>query len=164
MRVKVIVINFIILLGIWLILNNTLQVPVLLVGVGVALLLAIVLCRNCSVLYEMKITPKAFLYTFLFLLVFFWELLKANVDVARRVLSPKLPINPGIIKAETSLKSKMARMILANSITLTPGTFTIDVVNNTFYIHCINVEADNTGQQTRSIIRNFEKYLEVIYG
>lgn len=164
MKVKVILINFFILLAIWLILNNSLQLPVVLIGAGVALLLSIVLCGRCSVLNEIKLSPKSIFYTFIFLGVFLWELVKSNFDIAWRVLSPALPINPGIIKSETILKSKMARMILANSITLTPGTFTIDIVGNTFYIHCVNIDDENYEQYAQSILRKFEKYLEVIYG
>ncbi len=77
---------------------------------------------------------------------------------------PSLPINPGIVKVKTKLKSKMGRMILANSITLTPGTLTVDVQEDTFYIHWIDVETEDIDKATEKITRKFEKYLEVIYG
>jgi len=56
------------------------------------------------------------------------ELCKANVDVARRALSPSLPINPGIVKIPVGVKSEYAQAMLADSITLTPGTITMDIV------------------------------------
>jgi multicomponent Na+:H+ antiporter subunit E len=164
MRIKGIIVVFIILLAIWLILNQTLKLPVLLVGIGLALFLSISLCRKCNVFNDIKLTPKAFFYTLAYLFTFTWELIKANFDIAWRVLSPKLPINPGIVKAETKLKSKMARLILANSITLTPGTFTIDIIDNTLYIHCVYIDGENTEKYAQSIVRKFEKYLEVLYG
>ena len=86
------------------------------------------------------------------------------MDVTRRVLSPSLPINPGIVEVKTRLKSKYARMILANSITLTPGTLTVEIVDDSLFIHWIDVEAKDIKGASEKIVKNFEKYLEVIYG
>ena len=58
----------------------------------------------------------------------------------------------------------MARMILANSITLTPGTFTVDIKEDTLYIHCIDIKSENVSDVTNNVVRKFEKYLEVMYG
>jgi multicomponent Na+:H+ antiporter subunit E len=164
MKMKGIIIVSFTLLSIWLVLNDSLQLPVLLIGAGVSLLLAIVLCYKCSVFNDISLSPKALLYTLMYLGVFLSELIKSNFDIARRVLSPDLPINPGIVKARTRLTSRMGRMILANSITLTPGTFTIDVIGDDLYIHCVHIDGDNTEIYAQSIIHKFEKYLEVIYG
>ncbi|QCX32605.1 sodium:proton antiporter [Caloramator sp. E03] len=75
------------------------------------------------------------------------ELWKANVDVAKCALSPSLPVNPGIVKIPSNLKSEYALSMLANSITLTPGTITMDVAEdrgkNYYYIHCIDVATTN---------------------
>lgn len=71
---------------------------------------------------------------------FFYAMAKANVDVAYRVITGK--INPGIVKIPTSLKTDLGVTMLANSITLTPGTLSVDVdeTNNDLYIHWINVD------------------------
>ncbi len=164
MKIKGIAIIFILLLSIWLVLNHSLQLPIILIGVALAAFLSLLMCNKCSVFNEFKFTPKAFVYTFLYIGVFILELFKSNIDIARRVLSPKLPINPGVVKAETALQSQMGRLILANSITLTPGTFTIDIIGNTLYIHCVNIEGEDMEQYAQNIVRKFEKYLEVLYG
>jgi multicomponent Na+:H+ antiporter subunit E len=164
MKFKGIAVIFILLLSSWLVLNHSLQLPIILIGVGIAAFLSLIMCNKCSVFNEIKFTPKAFLYTLLYIGVFIFELFKSNIDIAKRVLSPKLPINPGIVKAETVLQSQMGRLILANSITLTPGTFTIDIIGNTLYIHCVNIEGDDMEQYAQNIVRKFEKYLEVLYG
>jgi multicomponent Na+:H+ antiporter subunit E len=91
-------------------------------------------------------------------------LVKSNIDVARRVLTPSLPINPGIVEVKTILKSKIGRLILANSITLTPGTFTLEIQNDSLFIHWIDVKSADVNEDTRLIVRKFEKYLEVMYG
>ncbi len=164
MKFKGIFVVFVMLMAIWMVLNNTIQIAPLLIGAGVSLLLSFAICKKCSIFNDININPKSIYYTFVYLGVFVVELVKSNVDIAMRVLNPALPINPGIIKAETVLKSKMARLILANSITLTPGTFTIDIKENTLYIHCVHIDGDNTEKYAQSIIRKFEKYLEVLYG
>jgi multicomponent Na+:H+ antiporter subunit E len=90
-------------------------------------------------------------------------LIKSNFDIARRVISPKLPINPGIVKFETKLTNGFARLVLANSITLTPGTLTMDVINNKFYVHWIDVKSDDPEVVYREIAEPFEKILIKIY-
>lgn len=76
------------------------------------------------------LTLKRAAFLLAYIGVLFWEIIKANVDVAYRVLHPRIPIRPGIVVIRTSLKSNVAKLILANSITLTPGTFTLDVVDD----------------------------------
>jgi len=164
MKFKGIFIIFSILLVIWLILNDSLRIEIVLIGIGLALFLALALCRSCTVFNEIKLTPKALVYTFIYLFVFLVELVKANFDIARRVVTPSLPINPGIVRAHTVLKSKIARMILTNSITLTPGTFTIDMIDEYIYIHCVHIDGDDTEKYAQEIVRKFEKYLEALYG
>jgi multicomponent Na+:H+ antiporter subunit E len=164
MRIKSFIIIFSLLFVIWLILNSSLSLEYLISGLVISALISLFFCRECSVLNDFRFTPKAFIYTFMFLVVFLAELFKSNFDIAWRVLSPSLPINPGIIKTKTVLKSKMARLILANSITLTPGTFTIDIIEDELFIHCVNIKEDDLEAYGHEIVRKFEKYLEVIYG
>lgn len=70
---------------------------------------------------------------------FLWALIKANIDVAIRIVTGK--INPGIVEVDTGLHGEMAKTLLANAITLTPGTLTVDVEDDSgiFYVHWINV-------------------------
>ncbi len=164
MKIKSIIVIFVILMVVWLILNQSTDMQYLVTGLIFSAFLAIIFCNRCSVVEDIKFTPKAFLYTFLFLGVFLVELLKANVHMAITVLSPSLPINPGIVKANTKLNSKMARLILGNAITLTPGTFTIDIIDDTYYIHCVDLSDEDAEIHGQKIIEKFEKYLEVIYG
>ncbi|MDD2965194.1 MAG: Na+/H+ antiporter subunit E [Bacteroidales bacterium] len=163
MKLKNALVSFVLLITIWLILNNSLKPDIILTGVVLAGAISIGFCRQCNLFGQMKITPKAMLFTLAYLLVFMWELLKANFDVALRVVSPTLPINPAVVKGKTKLKSEMARMILANSITLTPGTFTLDLADDELTIHCLNYRGNDPEGHAQSIIRNFEKYLEVLY-
>ena len=164
MKLKNILVSFTIAFIFWILLNNTLVPMILGTGALLSLGISLIFCSRCDVFSELKLTPAAFLYTFIYIIVFLYELIKSNLDVARRVITPALPIKPGIVEVKTRLRSKMGRMILANSITLTPGTLTIDMVEDTLYIHWIDVKTENIEEATEKIVRKFEKYLEKIYG
>lgn len=155
---------FVITLIVWILLSNSWAIDSLIPGIIVAILVGILFCPRCEVFSEINLTPKSFLYTFLYLGVFFIDLVKSNLDVTRRVLTPSLPINPGIVEVKTTLKSKFGRMLLANSITLTPGTLTVEVVDDSFFIHWIDVKDESVDVASQEIVKKFEKYLEVIYG
>jgi multicomponent Na+:H+ antiporter subunit E len=76
-----------------------------------------------------------------------------------------LPIRPGIVKVRTTLKSDTALTFLANSITLTPGTFCVDIKpeDGILYIHWINVESEDTEKATQLIVNKFEGVLKRIF-
>jgi len=133
-------------------------------GVAVAALVALFTLRMDPVLGDIKLTPKSFLYLLIYIFVFIKELVISNFDVARRVVDPKLPIKPGIIKVKTILHSNIGKTILANSITLTPGTLTVDIKDEYLYIHWIEIKHNDLEGATRDIVAKFEKYLEVIFG
>ncbi len=88
----------------------------------------------------------------------------ANIDVAKRVINPRLPIRPGIVKVRTTLESPLGRLFLTSSITLTPGTLTVETSGRELYIHWIDVEADGVEEASERIVRGFERYLERIFG
>ncbi|MGQ9646990.1 MAG: Na+/H+ antiporter subunit E [Thermodesulfobacteriota bacterium] len=71
-----------------------------------------------------------------------WQIVLANIDVAYRVLHPRMPIDPRIIEFETPLRGEFSQVTLANSITLTPGTITIrvDPERGKFWVHAIAKE------------------------
>ena len=104
-------------------------------------------------------------FTTQYLPIFLWECFKANLDVAYRVLHPRLPINPGIVKVKTTLKSDTALTFLANSITLTPGTLSVDIDtdNGVLYVHWINVKAKDVEAATKIIVERFEGILRKIF-
>ncbi|MCK4392488.1 Na+/H+ antiporter subunit E, partial [Candidatus Bipolaricaulota bacterium] len=106
---------------------------------------------------------KKLLYFIIYIPIFFWEVLKANLDVAYRVLHPKMPIKPGIVLIRTGLKSDTGKLVLANSITLTPGTLTMDVEGEHLLIHWINVKSEDPEEATEFISKRFEPYLRGIF-
>ena len=70
-----------------------------------------------------------------------WAIVKANVDVAKRILSPSLPINPCLVRIKATQKADLNRVIYANSITLTPGTVSVELVGDDILVHALTREA-----------------------
>ena len=68
------------------------------------------------------------------------EIVKSSLEVVRLVLDPKLPISPTVVEIEAEPKDDVGQVILANSITLTPGTVTLDVFDNRLLVHCVTRE------------------------
>ncbi len=164
MKIKNRIALFLILMVVWILLNNTIRGEIIIIGLILSAIITLLFGANLRIFDELKFTPASLGYTLIYLFVFLIELIKSNLDVARRVLTPSLPINPGIVKTKTILKSKMGRMILANSITLTPGTLTVDIKDDTLYIHWIDVCCEDIDKATDAIVKKFEKHLVKIYG
>ena len=114
--------------------------------------------------HHVFVSPKRIFWFIIYLPVFFYYVIMANFDVVYRALHPKMPIKPGIVKVKTKLKSESGITALANSITLTPGTLTVDLTDDGFlYVHWINVKSDETDRATELICRKFEFFLERIF-
>ncbi|MFB6156890.1 MAG: Na+/H+ antiporter subunit E [Haloferacaceae archaeon] len=101
-------------------------------------------------------------YAALYLVAFLYELVTANVDVARRVLAPSMPIHPEVIEVPLRVRSDLAITTIANSITLTPGTLTMDYdgATNTLYVHSIDGRDPDA---VREPIRRWEDYALVVF-
>lgn len=91
------------------------------------------------------------------------SIVRSNLDVARRVIAPSLPIRPGIVRVRTRLTHPVSRLLLANSITLTPGTLTVDLCDDELCIHWVDVRTDDIEGATAQIVSGFERFLEVIF-
>jgi multicomponent Na+:H+ antiporter subunit E len=147
----------------WLALTSQLNLPELIAGCVVCLVVSLLAARIYSTLGLPPISIKRVFFALVYVIVLLTEIIKANFDVAYRVLHPRMPIKPGIVVVKTSLKSDIAKLVLANSITLTPGTFTLDVIGDELLIHWINVKAEDVDGATKMIGGRFEKFLRIIF-
>ena len=111
-----------------------------------------------------RITPKRIAYGIAYIPYLFVQIVKANLDVASRVVRRRIPIRPGIVAVTTRLRSPLGRAILANSITLTPGTLSVEIEGDRLFIHWIDVSDGGGTDATDRIVSGFERYLEVIFG
>lgn len=152
--------TFAVLLLLWLLLAGSLRQDELIAGVVVALLVTLIAGPRLAVLSGVRLTPLAPLYLVSYLAVFFVALIRANLDMARRVLSPSLPIRPAVVEVETGLTSSLGRMLLANSITLTPGTLSIDIQGERILVHWIDCPpGTDLKAATRVISETFERHI-----
>ncbi len=163
MKTKVLL--FIVSFIIWLGLTWSVQLPSLAAGIAAAMLVALLTHDLfAGEVYQFR-QPYRYMLFLKFIPILIWECIKANFDVAYRVIHLRMPINPGIVKIKTQLKSELALTFLANSITLTPGTLTVDVdkENGLLYIHWIDIKDEKVEEATRRIAGSFEPILRRIF-
>jgi multicomponent Na+:H+ antiporter subunit E len=149
--------------GLWLLLTWSLAPLEVAVGLIVALLVATLLSHIYPESPAKALQPRRIFWFLLYIPYFFYYCLRANLDVAYRVLHPDVPIRPGIVKVRTGLESEMAKTFLANSITLTPGTLSVDVDGQDLYIHWINVHGEDEAEHTALIVERFEGLLRRVF-
>lgn len=140
-----------------------LHVQELLLGAIVSAALTVILAKHVNYTIDYRFPVRLLVFIFAYLPLFVWQLVLANFDVARRVLSPKIPLNPGFIKITTDLKGDFAKLTLANSITLTPGTLSIDIDGQDIYIHTVDVKGKTPEENREIISAKFEKVLGVVF-
>ena len=159
---KSFMIIFVIAFLIWMLLSWEISVFSVAVGIIVALIVSLTSAGLFETSTGKWLQPKRYFYFIVYILIFLRECIKANIDVARRVIMPTLPINPGIVKVKTSLKSEAALTFLANSITLTPGTLSVDIEKDEgiLYIHWIDVKDKDIVKATELIVKKFESIIK----
>lgn len=108
--------------------------------------------------------PQRYVWAMAYLFVLAASIVKANLEVAYRVLHPAMPIRPGIVRVRTQLRSPAARTLLGNSVTLCPGTLTLDIwEDGTMMVHCIYVRSTEEGESRDQILGRFEWFLQKIF-
>jgi multicomponent Na+:H+ antiporter subunit E len=128
------------LFAIWLLLSGHYTPLMIFLGLLSALIVVILAARADLIDQEIQpilLKPSVLLY-------WFWlgrEIIKSNIDVARRILNPRLPISPNIFTVRAGQKTELGRVTYANSITLVPGTVTVDIDEDVFTVHALTQSA-----------------------
>ena len=102
-----------------------------------------------------------FEYFLIYVFVMLWEIYLASISVVYQVITMK--IDPGIVKIRTRLKSKFAQALLANSITLTPGTVTVELKEDYLYVHWLTVKTTVAHKAAKKIKGVYESFLRRIF-
>jgi len=147
----------------WMLLTLDLTPANLIAGAAAALLTALLFAKYFFKKVVKFIQPLRYFWLLVYLVIFTWECIKANFDVAYRVLHPAMPIKPGIVKVKLGLQSDFARTMLANSITMTPGTIAVDIIEDDLYVHWIYVRSEDPEIYSQKIAGKFEKYIKKIF-
>jgi len=144
----------------WMLLTGSLDKQELMTGAIVSFLVTALFSSRLAIFTGFRFSWLAPLYIFSYLGVFLIALLRANFELAVRVLTPSLPIRPKMVEVKTALKSPLAKLMLANTITLTPGTLTVDLIDDCLQVHWVNCPPGITSQAaTEQIVGNFEKHI-----
>jgi len=146
---------------VWILLAGV-SPPELLLGGGISIVLAVLIAKFTNIAISWKTPVQIVLFIVLYLPVFLYELVKSNIDVLFRVLNPKLPINPGFVKVKSQVGGKLGKLILANSITLTPGTISVDADDEGIFVHWINVSGKDNKEYSEKIAGKFERLLRKV--
>ena len=161
--------TFLITLSIWIIFAGKVTTDVLIVGVIASLvttwLYSDLLFRSSNRKRDWTFYLKKLLYILMFIPVFFYEAFMAALKVSKHAFEKEPSLSPGIIKVKTSLRNITALTILANLITLTPGTLTLDfdMREKAFFIHWIDVTTVEEAEARKEVFERFENWLEVIF-
>jgi len=143
----------IVLLAVWLLWSGHYQ-PLIMAFGGLSCVFVVWLSGRMRIVDDegepLQLGLKPFLY-------FVWlikEIIQANIDVAKRVLSPNMPIQPQMIRVKSNQQTDLGRVIFANSITLTPGTVSVDMVDDEIVVHALTAEAaaeDASGEMNQRV-------------
>lgn len=130
---------YFIFLALWIIFNGNLTLEIFLFGVVIAALIYAFVCKfmDFSIHKDIILWKKLFLIL-RYIVILIVEIIKANVSAMKLLFSEKNEIEPILVRFRTPLKSRVAKVVLANSITLTPGTITVSLEGDEFQVHCLD--------------------------
>ena len=127
----------IILFVFWVVLTATLALNDLVLGAICSAFVAVLTVALLGRALDPRITPIVLLRLPWFILRLIWEIMKANYDVAKIIINPKLPIDPRMVQYRTYLSGDLPRTVFSDSITLTPGTVTVELEDDLLTVHCL---------------------------
>ena len=130
----------VVLFGVWLLWSGLFEPLLLSFGVLSCVIVLWILSRMRMVDHETAPIRVGLRFPF-YAPWLLWQIVRSNVDVAGRILKPRLPIAPGLIRVKAGQRSDLGRVIYANSITLTPGTVSVAVDGDEIAVHALSHEA-----------------------
>lgn len=148
---------FLLFFLVWLIFNGAITAEIVTFGLVIALVMFAFICRfmDYSIHKEIRLIKWS-----VFFLVYLWnlivEIVKANFAVIHLILSSSEEVEPVMVCFKTTLKSNICKVLLANSITLTPGTITVSLHDDELVVHCLD-ESLSEGLEDSVFVRMLEK-------
>lgn len=130
---------YLLFLAAWIVFNGNVTLEILIFGVVIAAVMLLFMCKfmDYSLKKELNVYKKS-IWFLAYVVLLLREIIKANLAIIPRILTVEEEMDPIIVKFRTSLKSDFTKMLLANSITLTPGTITVALEDDEYTIHCLD--------------------------
>ena len=146
---------------VWIIFNGRLTMEIALFGIAVAGAVFGFVCRFMEYSLKKELRFYRLMPAFAqYLYYLIKEIVFSNITVSRMILTRKEEMEPVIVHVHTSLKSEIARVILANSITLTPGTITVSLTDDKLLVHCLD-KSLSEGMEDSLFVRLLQKMEEI---
>lgn len=144
----------------WIIFNGRVTLEIVLFGIAISLAVFAFVCKfmDFSLQRERNFyrrLPQYLRYGY----VLIREIISANLVVCRMILTRKETMEPVIVRVHTNLKTETARVMLANSITLTPGTITVSMTDRELLVHCLD-KSLSEGMEDSVFVKLLEKMEE----
>ncbi|HBA69186.1 MAG TPA: sodium:proton antiporter [Lachnospiraceae bacterium] len=132
---------FLLFFLVWIIFNGAVTLEIVLFGLVISAVMYAFICKfmNYSIHKDIVYGKRGFCIL-QYVCVLVWEIVKANFAVIKLITSSRYDLEPALVRFQTNLKTKQARVILANSITLTPGTITVSLEGDEYVVHCLDKE------------------------
>ncbi|MCD6578459.1 Na+/H+ antiporter subunit E [bacterium] len=159
MKVSKFLFSFIVFFIIWMGLTMPFNIQEVIIGAIVSIFVSLLAVSHISTGLD-ALYPWRLLILLGYVPYFIYKMFEANIQLALIVINPKLPIKPAILKGKTTLKKNASKIWLANSITLTPGTLTVDVKEGDFYIHCVKPKEETSEWLEKEVLHPFEGFLK----
>lgn len=142
---------------VWIIFNGTMTAEIAVIGAVIVLLMFTFICRfmDYSLRQEILLYKKSICLMH-YILILVIEIMKANMAVIRLITSNSEVVEPVMVRVHTNLKSNFCRVLLANSITLTPGTITVSLDGDEYVVHCLD-KSLSEGMEESVFVKMLEK-------
>ena len=132
---------FILFFLVWIIFNGAITVEITIFGLIISAAMYAFVCKFMDYNVKKDIAYGKRIFRILqYICVLVWEIVKANFAVIKLIISSRCELEPVLVRFKTDLKTRQARVILANSITLTPGTITVTLEGDEYVVHCLDKE------------------------
>lgn len=142
---------------VWIIFNGTMTAEIAVIGAVIVLLMFTFICRfmDYSLRREILLYKKSICLMH-YILILGMEIMKANMAVIQLITSNSEVVEPVMVRVHTNLKSNFCRVLLANSITLTPGTITVSLDGDEYVVHCLD-KSLSEGMEESVFVKMLEK-------
>jgi|AGTN01.2.fsa_nt_gi Multisubunit Na+/H+ antiporter, MnhE subunit len=159
------IVLFVLLFAAWTLLSWSVDLEHIIAGVVISALIALLFGDLFTSHARRFLSPKRYLWFAAFVFVCLWDMIKANLDMAFRLLAPSLPVRPAQVEVKTTLTDETAQVFLANTLTLVQWMMTVDLDTGkrTLLVQCSNYNGDDAAAFVRPVVMRYERLLERVF-